>query len=581
MRGNALNNKPLVLSLLVVALALRHLTVFYSSAEILHLEALADSFARMDSGDWWALRGQLLGGSGIRFGGPLYTWLNYPARLLANPVLGAHLNNFVLELVSLLVWALWPTGGRLRPDVRWAAAALLVLYPEPKAEVCENAATMVHLLPPIFVTFLWATRPRAWISMLLPGLLLGAAALVHASAVAAAAALALTVVLQRELAVRRLLVLAAGAALCCVAFVHGAGHGADQGSHLWRWLMEHLSAGRAALLMLHMIKDPAALLGAGLVLLAWRSGPPSPARSLALSWLVCGGLFAALIYSRLDLSWDYTWPRFALVGPGRAVLAAVGLLWLLERLNRRRRASGRSPVTSMAALAGILLLAVPVMAAAVVHLRGQVTGERERSMAHPCMCDRVEREMWSRYRALTFDELLRGGQARRPGAAAAGGLLGKDLAVASRWQPSHGPPPRRHRVDPTAVFPRMSAAGRAGRREPLMVVPGCAALDTRALTSGRLALERGGDAPSDRLLVMLVNNQPTERAPAPVLTLVDKQGQPLRQVGRCACREEGPFIGGWYLFDLAGAPLQSLELVAKPPRTLTWEVHALVLPLKL
>ncbi len=573
-----MNKKPRILTLLTLALALRHLTVYYASAEILHLEALADSFARMDGGDLWALRGQLLGSSGIRFGGPLYAWLNYPARMVANPVLGAHLNNFALELVGLLVWALWPTGGRLRPDVRWAAAALLVLYPEPKAEVCENAATMVQLLPPLFVTFLWATRPRAWISMLVPGLLLGAATLVHASAVALAPALAVAVILGRELALRRLLVLAVGAALCGFAATQGAGHDATQGAHLWQWMMEHLSAGRAALLLLHLIKDPAALLGAGLVLMAWRSERPPAASLLALCWLICGGVFAALIYSRLDLSWDYTWPRFALVGPGRAVLGAVGLLWLLRRFNRWRQAADRSPLTITAALAGAVMLCLPIMGGAVVYLRAQVIGERARSMEHPCMCDRVEREMWSRYRALTFDELLRGGQAGRPGSMAAGGLLGKDLAVASRWQPSAGPPPRRHGVDPTADFPRMSAAGRAGRREPLMVVPGCAALDTRALTTGRLALERGGRPPSNRLLVLMVNNQPTERAPAPELALVDSAGKRLREAGRCACREEGPFVGGWYLFDLAGRPLKSLKLIANPPRAMTWEVNAMILP---
>ena len=573
-----MKNKLLILCLLTAALGLRHLTVYYTSAEILHLEALADSFARMDGGDWW-VSGQLLGGSGVRFGGPLYTWLNYPARLLSNPVLGAHLNNVLLELLSLGVWLFWPTGGRLRWDVRWIAALLLVLSPEPKAEVCENAATMVHLLPPVLVTFLWATRERAWLSMLLPGLLLGAAALVHASAAALAPALVVTLLMERKLAVRRLCALACGAALVGVALGHGAGHDTEQGRQLWRWIWENLSASRAALLMLHVVKDPLALLGVAVVLWLWRRGArPGPAELLALLWLLTGGIFVSLLYSRLDLVWDPFWPRFALVNPGRAVLAAVGLAWLLDRLNHRRDRRGRGALELQSALVVVAALAVVVMGAWVPLLRGKVIQARQRDSRHPCMCDRVEREMWSRYRMATFDELLQGGEALRPGAALARGLLGKDLAVASRWRPAGQRPLRQRRADPTAVFPPMSTTRPNTQGDPLRVVAGCAALDTRALTSGRLVLERGGSRPSNKLLVLLVNNQPTFRTHAPEVMLVNRGKIKVRQVGRCACREEGPFIGGWYLFDLLSEPLHELELTTLPRQAMTWEIHALFLP---
>jgi len=569
--------KLLIFLLLCLALALRHLTVFYTSAEILHLEALADSFAMMDSGDWW-VSGQLLGGSGVRFGGPLYTWLNYPARLLANPVLGAHLNNFALELASLAVWVFWPAAGRIKPDVRWVAAALLVLLPEPKAEVCENAAAMVHLLPPLLVTFLWATREGAGRSMLLPGALLGAAVTVHASAAVLGPALVATVIFQRRLAARRLLALGLGAAMVCAALLHGAAHDAEQGGQVWRWIWEHLSAGRAAALMLHLVKDPAALLGAALVLVAWRRGTrPDAALTLALLWVVTGGLLVSVLYSRLDLTWDPFWPRFALVNPGRVVLGAVGILWLLGRLDALLRARWGRELGLERALAAALVLCAVIMAAVLPSLRGRVARDRARDLSHPCLCDLVEREMWSRYRMRYFDELLQGGAAGQPGAAQARGLLGKDLAVASRWRVSQGPPARRRGARSTAVFPAMPDPGDPGQR--LLIRPGCAALDTRALTRGRLALERGGRRSSDRLLVTLVSNQPGARNRAPDVSLVDSRGaNRVRGLGRCACREEGPFIGGWYLFDLGGAPLDELRLVAHPDAALSWEVHGLLLP---
>lgn len=571
--------KLLILLLLTVALALRHLTVFYTSAEILHLEALADSFARIDGGDWW-VSGQLLGGSGVRFGGPLYTWLNYPARLLSNPVIGAHLNNFALEFISLTVWLLWPTGGRMSERVRLIAAVLLVLLPEPKSEVCENAATMIHLLPPLLVTFLWATRERAWKSMLLPGLLLGAAALVHASAAVLAPALIVTVFLERRLALRRLLALACGAAIICLALMHGASHDAEQGRRLWQWIWEHLSAGSAALLALHMVKDPAALLGAALALLAWRRGArPSTAEVLALLWLFTGGLLVSLIYSRLDLAWDPFWPRFALVNPGRVVLAAAGLAWLLGRLNTVLRRRGRRELSVEVALLAAVAVAIVIMAASIPHLRGQVDTDRSRDLADPCLCDLVEREMWSRYRVRTFDGLLQGGEARRAGAALARGLLGKDLAVASRWRPAGELPPPGRRANPTVVFPRIPGLGVSGHQGRLVVAHGCAALDTRALVEGRLAMEWGRTRPSNRLLVVLVNNHPEVRTGAPEVTLVESEGQQKRRpTGHCACRDEGPFIGGWYLFDVGSALLPEFRLVTAPAAAMGWELYALFLP---
>ena len=574
-----MKKKLLILLVLTAALALRHLTVFYTSAEILHLEALADSFTRLDSGDWW-VSGQLLGGSGVRFGGPLYTWLNSPARLFENPVLGAHLTNFGLELVSLAVWLLWPAGGRLRNDVRWIAAALLVLLPEPKAEVCENAATMIHLLPPLLVTFLWATRERAWKSMLLPGVLLGAAVLVHASAAVLAPALMVTVIFERRLALRRLLALACGGAVVCLALLHGAGHDAEQGRRLWQWIWENVSVTRTALLLLHLVKDPAALLGAALALLAWKRGTrPSTAELLALLWLATGGICVSLLYSRLDLAWDPFWPRFALINPARVVLAAVGLVWLHGRLDGVLRRRWGKELGLESALLLALVLVTLIMAASIPHLRSKVTEDRSRDLAHPCLCDLVEREMWSRYRMRTFDELLQGGQAQRPGAALARGLLGKDLAVANRWQGGSARPPRQRYISPTAVLPSISGMLGTGRPGLMRVLPGCGALDTRALTGGRLALERGASRPSDQLLVMLVNNDPVARAGAPAVTLVDTRGQKqARQVGRCVCREEGPFIGGWYLFDLGGAPLGRLRLATRPEDALTWEISALFLP---
>ena len=82
----------LLLLLLAAALGLRHLHLYYTETNILHLEPLADAFLRITLGQGWLSTGQELGESRVTFGGPLYTWLSYPALLLSrNPVTGLHL----------------------------------------------------------------------------------------------------------------------------------------------------------------------------------------------------------------------------------------------------------------------------------------------------------------------------------------------------------------------------------------------------------------------------------------------------------------------------------------------------------
>ena len=580
-----MKKKLLILILLVGTLALRHVVVFFTAAEILHLEALADSFAMIDNGQAW-VGGQLLGGSGVRFGGPLYSWLNYPARFWDNPVLGVHINNFGLELASLLVWLFWPTRGALRQDLRWIAGALLVLYPEPKMEVCENAAVMLHLLPPLLVTLVWALRGRSWISMLLPGALWGAALVVHASSAVLLPALVFTVIWQRQLVARRLLLLFLGTAAVCAVMLHGAQHDVQQGQRVWQWIWDSASARRAGLLLLHLVKDPTALLGLVLLLIAWRRGQrPAAVELLALVWFVVGVLCLALLYSRLESRLDPFMPRFALANPGRVLLSAAGLSWVLARIRRWAGPRWDRVLRWDSLVPATMMLTILIMAVMLPRLRDKLDEDLQQHRRHPCLCDQLEREMWSRYRLRFFDQLIGHPAVAAPGSLCARGLLGKDLAIAASWRPGSGRPavPRRQ-LKPTAVLPKLSGlapadpGGAAGQR--LLLIPGCTPLDTRALTSGRLVPGPHGQS-GTLALIILVSNQPRAVLRAPRVNLVDrKTSREVPPLDRCACRQEGPFVGGWYLFDLQGRSIADLRLVADPPDALSWDLSGVFIPRK-
>ena len=587
-----LKTSYLLLLLLALALALRHLQLFYTETNILHLEPLADSFLRITLGQGWMSTGQELGESRVTFGGPLYTWLSYPALLLSrNPVTGLHLCYYLLELTGIAVWMLWPSGGKLKPEVRWLGGVMLVLYPEAKVELCENATIMAYLLPPVFITFLWSLRDRAWRSMLLPGILLGAAVQVHAMAAVLAPALLVALIHARQLALRRALALAAGASLMGLVSLGAESYSLQQGGDILGYIWDHFSSPRVALGLLHLIKDPLVVVGVVLLLAAWRRGERLPTTMvLASSWLVIGVLGASIVYARESTIFYPFMPRFALINAGRVVLAGAGALWLLGALDRRLPARVRFRPGPRAAALIVLAVAAVYMTPGLVRGRARLEAEYRRVAGGPCLCELLDSHNLSRFRKRSFDDLLGLPPALSvPVAVEPYDRLGRELATAQIWQPEAGGawPPGMPAVGTVAAAPRtpwfdLPRVPGARAHGDLLVVPGCVPVDPSALTmDGRLELAGGArERPSDRLLLLLFSRSQhrTYRLQMTVTTPAGLRSITPREL--CHCRGGHSFVGGWYLFDLGGQPLAPgafrLQIGERPGED--WKAQAHFLP---
>ena len=581
----------LLLLLMALALGLRHLHLFYTETNILHLEPLADAFLRITLGQGWFSTGQELGESRVTFGGPMYTWLSYPALLLSrNPVTGLHLCYYMLELAGLAVWMLWPSGGTLRREVRWLGAAMLVLYPEAKVELVENATIMAYLLPPVLITFLWSTRARSWRSAALPGALLAVAVQVHAMAAVLAPALLLALAYQRELFARRTLALCAGAAVTALISIQAESYSVGQGGDIMRYIWDHFSSPRMALGLLHLVKDPLALLGAGLALVAWRRGERLPvATVLALAWVVLGVLGASVVYAREVTIFFPFMPRFALINAGRVVLAGAGALWLLAALDRRWPAGWRVRPGPATAVLVVLAVAAAYMIPGMIRGRTRLNTEYDRVSASPCLCELLDSHNLSRFRKRSFDDLLELPPALdAPVAVEPYDRLGREVATAQVWQPAAGGawPPTMPSVGTVAVAPwspHLDLASVPGARRIglLAALPGCAPVDPSVLTrQGQLTLTSGQRRPSDRLLVLFFSRR--QRRDYRLEMTVDTKAGARRMVPRelCQCRGGHSFVGGWYLFDLRGQPgaLSAFRLRAAGRPGEDWKAQAHFLP---
>ena len=585
---SSLRTRLLLLLVLGGVLALRHLQLFYTETNILHLEPLADSLERIIRGELWMV-GQELGESRVTFGGPLYTWLSYPAVLLShNPVTGLHLCYYLLELAGLTVWMLWP-APRLEQGIRYLGGMMLALYPEAKVELCENATVMAYLLPPLLVTFLWALRHRAWRSMLLPGLLLGAAVQVHALAAVLAPALALAVLWDRQLWLRRLLVLAGGGLLAGAITFNAESYSAGQGGDIWRYIWDHFSSPRMALGLLHLVKDPLVLVGLAVMLGRWRGGQrPSAVQVLALAWLVSGVLGASVVYARETTIFFPFMPRFALINPGRVILAGAGALWLLGQINRLpfRWTKNLGPAGAMVAALGVATVyMVPALAAGPARL----DREFERTRAAPCLCELLDSHNLSRFRKRSFDTLL-----EMPSQISATVIvepydrLGRELSTAQIWQQTGA---RARRGAPGAgtvvALPRsplLDLQSIPGVRSygSLLAIPGCSALDPAALTDqGTLNLELGGHRrPGDRLLLLHFARRQDRSFALRLKVRTAAGAHTLTPRELCHCRGGHSFVGGWYLFDLRGQPyeLDAFRLQSGGRPGEDWKVQGHFLP---
>ena len=587
-----LKTSSLLLLLLAVVLALRHLHLYFTETNILHLEPLADSFLRMTLGQGWISTGQELGESRVTFGGPLYTWLSYPSLLLSrNPVVGLHLCYYLLELAGLAVWMLWPAGGKLPKEVRWLGAVMLALYPEAKVELCENATVMAYLLPPVMITFIWSLRDRAWKSMLLPGALLGAAVQVHAMAAVLAPALLLALIHDRQLAVRRGLALCAGALLVGLVSLSAESYSVQQGADIMSYIWSHFSSPRMALGLLHLVKDPLVLLGVALLVAARRRGERlSTVMVLALAWLVLGVLGASIVYARESTIFFPFMPRFALINAGRVVLAGAGAWWLLRALDRRLQGRIIRRLSPTVAVPIILAAATLYMAPGLVRGYRSLDAEYGRVASGPCLCELLDSHNLSRFRKRSFDDLLDlPPLLNAPVRVEPYDRLGRELSTAQIWQPATGGawPPRMPGAGTVAAAPLtprfdISRIPGARRQGNLFAIPGCLPVDPSVLTNeGRLMLTGSTSRrPSDQLLVLLFSRSQDRgyRLQMRVTTPAGSRAFLPREL--CHCRGGHSFVGGWYLFDLSSQPtsLGAFRLEARGRPGEDWKAQAHFLP---
>ncbi len=335
----------LLMALIALVLALRHLEFFYDGAALVHLDLLLKSFDLMDAGMLW-VPGEEIGTTGLYLGGPLYTWLHTPARLLSdNPAVGLHLLYFGLELGVIALWFYWPTEGMLGRHERWMSALVLALASETKALLCQNDTLLAMAAIPLFIIFLWALERRTRRSMVLSGVVTAMAIAIHQAALALLPVLLLALVIQRK-GWLRLSLYGAGGLVAALAFLTlpCLFNGAEVAvAREVPWSGGGLSLASLGLLF-NIIGYPAAAAGALFVGIGWlRKGRPLTGHWLALIWLLLGTVMFSLIYIMRSHSMGIagvetvSWrdERFASLNPARALLISAVSLWILGQLRQR------------------------------------------------------------------------------------------------------------------------------------------------------------------------------------------------------------------------------------------------------
>ena len=350
------------LALLALVVAASHFHHAMTDAVLAHFGDLVHTSAEIESGNLFVVGPGLWGTPmGLALGGQLYNWLSYPAWWFRNPIAGIHVLYYTLELLGLVSWLLLGRLTRLPPRLVWASAFMLAVYPEARLIYCENMTLAAYLCVPMFMASLAGLHARRAVTMILPGVLLAATFMVHHAAIVLAPAMAVMVLAHRPVPWRRGFILGGTALFTVLAvallvptntnpydvFPMFGQEPIQYGKIFFKWLGEVAWA----------LRDP--LLVVGLIAAVAVRKHQRDGVALAVPWILLGGM---IITARIALTpWEGVRTyRMGFIAPGRALVAGMALLWLLDWLRPRL-----APALQRVVRPGTLFVGASLLMAAV------------------------------------------------------------------------------------------------------------------------------------------------------------------------------------------------------------------------
>ena len=550
--------------LIVVLLALRHLAIFYSVAEFPHFPQLVNAFKHLDSLDPW-VQGSAVWETRLQLGGPLFYWLNYPVRLFQDPVVGIHLYYFLLELSVICLWLVWgPRTGGLTSELSWAGGFFLAVAFNSKIIVCENMTMAVYLAVVLFLAFIWAMGKEGYKPMALVGLLLGMAVQVHISALVLAPPLLLVLWLERRLFARRVLALVVAWLVVVLICAKGISLDQQHGSYALTQLLSRFSWGNLASRLFLSWGFPLTLLGLWLGIYTWyKDGTRTVGLRLTIFWL-------AIPYVLLSVALAYMGgyqaheSRYAMLNPARALLAGMGLTWLVARANPwlQRTFSRKVEVLDLLIGAGLVLVVVNSVDA---RRHWEAFEQRHAArLSRACNCDfwqyRDLSRHWQKfYRAVSrrgLPEQLAGSEveANSPNREETEALIywmrGRETRNTERKTMA--------RTNYLVVTPKLanfdlSRVEGAKDYGSFFIIPNCQPAEVKELSPGRFSVVPGHGAPRDRPLLATVVGR--DKFVIPKRLALEVGGQPRPPTSGCHCTDPTDFYsyGGWMVFDAGTA----------------------------
>ena len=120
-----------------------------------------------------------MGGTAIRFGGPLLDLLHLPAGLFGNPILGMHITYALYELLVICMWLVLGLRAGISPAQVWTSAVIMAASGVLLDGLAENSVLCGYMHVPFFMVIVLAlSKSRAW-AYVLAGSIFGLCAAVH------------------------------------------------------------------------------------------------------------------------------------------------------------------------------------------------------------------------------------------------------------------------------------------------------------------------------------------------------------------------------------------------------------------
>jgi len=545
--------------LILVLLALRHLALYYSVTEFPHFPQLVDAFKHLDSVNPW-VQGAPMWETRLHPGGPLFFWLSYPARVFDDPVIGIHLYYFLLELSVIGLWLLWGPRTGLTTELSWAGGFFLAVAFNSKFIVCENMTMAVYLAAVLFLALVWAMGKDSCKPMALVGLLLGVTVQVHVSTLVLALPLVLVVLLDKRLRASRLLVL--GAAWLLVVLISFKGvYTLDEQhrSYAMTQLLTRFSWGNVPSRLFLSWQFPLSLLGLGLGIYTWyKDGARSAGLRLTILWLAIPYVLLSVMLAYMGGYAPHE-PRYAMLNPARALLAGMGLTWLVARANPwlRRRFHREVDLLDVLIGAGLVLALVGALDA---RRHWEAFEARHAARAsRTCNCDFWQYRDLSRHFQKFYAAVSRRGLPPQ--------LAGKIVLASSPnreetealiyWMRGRQGDPRKTAASYLLVTPKLDSFDLSrveGAKDygSFFMIPDCLPATVKELSRGRFSVTPAPGARRDRPLFVTVLGRNEFVVPKRLGLEVD--GQLNAPTSGCHCHDPTDFYsyGGWMVYE-AGA----------------------------